>query len=306
MTQASKLAKIVLITGLSGSGKSVALRALEDNNFYCIDNLPPSFIPAVTQQLHDKGAHHIAVAVDARTGTDIHAVPRLIDELRQKAIDIRIIFLDAHDHELITRYSETRRRHPMSTRLGDMATVQECVQAERQAIAAIRPLADVIDTTDLLPATLRHWVLHTVGEEAAKITLIIETFAFKNSLPKDADLVFDARCLSNPHYDKTLRPLTGKDVAVQQFIQQDERSHEFIDDIEAYLRKWLPRYKKEQRSYITVAIGCTGGQHRSIYIAEALNQRLKNQPMSSVEHVLVRHRNGLAYQDEHSSTSSQT
>lgn len=283
--------KVILITGMSGSGKSVALRALEDSDFYCLDNLPPSFIPSVIDRLKTEGRSKVAVAVDARTGIDIVAVPKIVTDLRSQGTDTRIIFLDADDEAIVTRYSETRRRHPMSARQGESATVQECIQAEREAIGDIRPLADLIDTTDLLPTTLRRWVLETVNEKYAKLTLIFETFGFKTGLPNDADLVFDARCLANPYYDKNLRPLTGKDLPVQQYIQNDKRSDELLSDIENYLRKWLPSYQTEQRSYVTVAIGCTGGQHRSVYLAEVLFQRLKTKPIGSVENVLVRHRN---------------
>lgn len=283
--------KVILITGMSGSGKSVALRALEDSDFYCLDNLPPSFIPSVIDRLKSEGRTKVAVAVDARTGIDIVAVPKIVSDLRNQDTDTRIIFLDADDEAIVTRYSESRRRHPMSARLGESATVHECVQAEREAICDIRPLADLIDTTDLLPTTLRRWVLETVNEKYAKLTLIFETFGFKTGLPNDADLVFDARCLANPHYDKELRPLTGKDLPVQQYIQNDKRSDELLSDIESYLRKWLPSYQTEQRSYVTVAIGCTGGQHRSVYLAEVLFQRLKAKPIGAVENILIRHRN---------------
>ncbi|MDX1669176.1 MAG: RNase adapter RapZ, partial [Limnobacter sp.] len=218
-------------------------------------------------------------------------VPTIVTELRHQQIDTRIIFLDADDDALVTRYSETRRRHPMSSRLSENATVQECVQAEREAISDIRPMADLIDTTDLLTTTLRRWVLETVEEKYAKLTLVLETFGFKTGLPNDADLVFDARCLTNPYYDKSLRALTGKDLPVQQFIQNDNRSAELLNDIENYLRKWLPSYQTEQRSYVTVAIGCTGGQHRSVYLAEALLQRIDKKPLGTVQNILVRHRN---------------
>lgn len=283
--------KIILITGLSGSGKSVALRALEDANFYCVDNLPPTFIPPVVSKLSGEGQFKVAVAVDARTGRDIVVLPEIVGQLRRLEADVRIIFLDSSEDTLVTRYSESRRRHPMSARLGENATVQECVQAERDALDAIRPMADLIDTTDLFPNVLRRWVLQFVEERSAKLTVIFETFGYKRGIPKDADLVFDVRCLTNPHYDKALRPLTGKDKPVQDFIKQDARSEELLSDIENYLLKWLPSYQNEQRSYVTVAIGCTGGQHRSVYIAETLCQRLSTHKPEDVENIFVRHRN---------------
>lgn len=282
--------KVVLVTGLSGSGKSVAIRSLEDSHFYCVDNLPPSFIPQVISRLSSEGISQIAIAADARTGRDIVDVPQIVSALKASGTDVRILFLDADDETLVTRYSESRRRHPMSARLGEQATVQECVNAEREALAPLREIASCIDTSALLPNALRRWVLETVEEESAKLTLVFETFGFKKGLPSDADLVFDVRCLSNPYYIKSLRPLTGKDIEVQHHIQGDTRSDELIHDIEAYLRKWLPSYLNEQRSYVTVAIGCTGGQHRSVYVAETLAQRFTKNPLSEIESVLIRHR----------------
>lgn len=282
--------KVVLVTGLSGSGKSVAVRALEDSQFYCVDNLPPTFIPKVLNRLDIDGVEQVAIAVDARTGRDIVVVPEIVREIRAMGFDVRIIFLDSSDETLVTRYSESRRRHPMSQRLGEQATVLECVQAERLALDALKPMAATIDTSGLFPNALRRWVMQTVEADGAKLTLVLETFGYKKGLPTDADLVFDVRCLINPHYDKELRPLTGRDAPVEAFIKDDPLSAELVDDIEAYLRKWLPTYLKEQRSYFTVAIGCTGGQHRSVYVAETLAKRLGANPLSEVESILIRHR----------------
>lgn len=282
--------KVVLVTGLSGSGKSVAVRALEDSQFYCVDNLPPTFIPKVLNRLDIDGIGKVAIAVDARTGRDIVVVPEIIRELKTQGYDVRVIFLDSSDDTLVTRYSESRRRHPMSQRLGEQATVLECVQAERTSLETLKPMAATIDTSGLFPNALRRWVLQTVEENSAKLTLILETFGYKKGLPSDADLVFDVRCLNNPHYDKDLRPLTGKDLAVKQFIEADPLSGGLVDDIENYLRKWIPSYINEQRSYFTVAIGCTGGQHRSVYVAETLAKRLITRPLAEIESILIRHR----------------
>lgn len=282
--------KVVLVTGLSGSGKSVAIRALEDAHFYCVDNLPPSFIPQVVERLSSEGLTQLAIAADARTGRDIIDLPQIIQTLKARGTDVRILFLDADNDTLITRYSESRRRHPMSARLGEQATVQECVDAEREALEPLRAISSCIDTSALLPNVLRRWVLETVEGASAKLTLVFETFGFKKGLPSDADLVFDVRCLSNPYYDKNLRPLSGKDIEVQLHIQADTRSDALIDDIESYLRRWLPSYLNEQRSYVTVAIGCTGGQHRSVYVAETLAKRFTTQPLSEIESILLRHR----------------
>lgn len=285
--------KVVLISGLSGSGKSVAIRALEDAHFYCVDNLPPSLIMPLIERLEHEGVTLIAIATDSRVGKDIVGLPTIITALRNQGIDLRCIFLDADDETLATRYSETRRRHPMSDLLGEQATVSECIQAEREALSDIKILANTIDTTGLLPNLLRKWTLESVSEQPAGLTLIFETFAYKGGVPSDADLVFDVRCLSNPHYDKNLRPLTGLDQPVREFIQADSRSAELLNDIEQYLRKWLPHYLEEQRSYVTVAIGCTGGQHRSVYIADTLANRLEMLPILEVEVILRRHRNPI-------------
>lgn len=282
--------KVVLLTGLSGSGKSVAIRALEDANFYCVDNLPPPLISAVLKRLDDQGHTQVAIAVDARSGKDIVDVPKVLVDLKNQGMDARPIFLDSDDDTLATRYSESRRRHPMSAQLGDQATVQECVAAERKALAPLKDLSNCIDTTALHPNTLRKWILDAVDSAKSRLTLVFETFGFKKGLPTDAELVFDVRCLSNPYYDKALRPLTGRDAPVIEFIEQDTRSAELLNDIEQYLRKWLPNYLMEQRSYVTVAIGCTGGQHRSVYIAETLAKRLGSAPLAEIDHILIRHR----------------
>ncbi|GLR27394.1 RNase adapter RapZ [Limnobacter litoralis] len=283
--------KIILVTGLSGSGKSIAIRALEDAQFYCVDNLPTPFIPKVVNHLHLAGVSNMAIAVDSRSGRDLIDLPSLITQLKEEGYDVRVLFLEADDDTLSTRYSETRRRHPFSVKRGEKATVAECVAAERETMQGLRGFADVIDTTALLPNTLRRWVLEAVEERPSRLTLIFETFGYKKGLPMDADLVFDVRCLSNPHYVKELRDKTGIDYEVQAFIREDERSNELLSDIEKYLRKWLPSYLNEQRSYVTIAIGCTGGQHRSVYIAEMLAERFSLFPIDEVESVLVRHRN---------------
>lgn len=283
--------KVVLVTGLSGSGKSVAIRALEDAQFYCVDNLPPTLISNVLNRLQSDGIDKAAIAVDARTGRDIVVVPEIVRTLRSLGMDLRVLFLDANDSTLSTRYSESRRRHPMSQRLSDNATVLECIQAERESLETLRENATVIDTSDLFPNALRRWVLQVAEQTTAKLTLVLETFGYKKGLPTDADLVFDVRCLSNPHYDPALRRQTGKDAAVKAFIEEDSRSSELLLDIENYLRKWIPSYINEQRSYFTVAIGCTGGQHRSVYVAETLAQRLNTNRLSEIDHILIRHRN---------------
>lgn len=283
--------KVVLVTGMSGSGKSVAIRALEDAYFYCIDNLPPALIPQAIHDLQKSGIAALAIAVDSRTGKSIDKTPDTIAALRSQGVDIRVLFLDADDQTLVMRYSETRRRHPMSAQLGEQATVQECVEAERLALGPLRTGAACIDTSGVLPNILKGWVTRVVEGPQSRLTLIFQSFGFKKGLPTDADLVFDVRCLTNPYYDKALRPLSGLDLPVADFIANDTRSEALINDIETFLRRWLPAYLSEQRSYITVAIGCTGGQHRSVYVSEALKKRLAAAPLPEVENLLIRHRN---------------
>ncbi len=282
--------KVVLITGLSGSGKSVALKALEDRGFFCIDNLPPDFLSPVINRLEEDGRGEVALAIDARTARYLKALPGHISALRLSGHDVKVVFLDTDSETLITRYSETRRRHPASADLGETATIQECVEYERETLAVLESLGDRIDTSGILANTLRQWIEQIVEAKPASLTLILETFAFKRGVPLDADLMFDARCLPNPYYDKALRLQTGRDADVQAFFKTHPGVDELINDIEAFVRKWLPRYLNEQRSYLTIAVGCTGGQHRSVYVSEQLAHRFRTRMPDGAQTLLVRHR----------------
>lgn len=282
--------KVVLISGLSGSGKSVALNALEDEGFFCIDNLPPDFLPDLVARLDHLGHRHVAVAIDARMGGLLRSLPSYIDTLRNLGHDVRLLFLDADDDIIIVRYSESRRRHPAQAQLGGNANLSECVRFEREALSGIESLGDRIDTSALQSNALRLWIRETVNAKPSRVTLILESFGYKKRTPTDADLVFDARCLPNPYYDRQLRPLTGQDPAIAAYFSERPLVNEFIGDLETFVRKWLPRYQMEQRSYLTVAIGCTGGQHRSVYVAEQLGQRFRDNPPDTVEVTLLRHR----------------
>lgn len=282
--------KVVLISGLSGSGKSVALNALEDQGFFCIDNLPPDFLPDLVSRLDHQGQRNVAVAIDARMGGLLRSLPGYVDTLRNLGHDVRVLFLDADDEVIVMRYSESRRRHPAQAQLGGNANLLECVQHERETLAGIEALGDRIDTSALQANALRIWINETVSAAASKVTLILESFGYKKRTPTDADLVFDARCLPNPYYDRQLRPLTGQDAAIAAYFSERPMVGEFIDDVEAFIRKWLPRYQMEQRSYLTVAVGCTGGQHRSVYIVEQLGQRFREQALDTVQVTLLRHR----------------
>ncbi len=280
--------RIVLVTGLSGSGKSVAIRVLEDAGYYCVDNLPPQFLLELASYLDRTGHHDVAVSVDARSEATLVDVPMMISTLRASGHDVRVLFLTASDAALVQRFSETRRRHPMALReleRGGASTVTEAISLER---ALLEPLAEIghsIDTSALHPNLLRHWVRQFVDSPRANLTLSFESFAFKDGIPVAADLVFDVRNLPNPHYDPELRPLTGRDEAVVAFLLAAPQVQEMINDIAAFIEKWLPSYVAENRHYVTVAIGCTGGRHRSVYIVEELARRFMRR-----ESVLVRHR----------------
>jgi UPF0042 nucleotide-binding protein len=286
--------KVVLITGISGSGKSVALKALEDQGFFCIDNLPPDFLAQVVHQLEKDGRPEAAVSIDARNVQHLKALPAVIQALKAAGHQLKVLYLDADTETLVARYSESRRRHPASYQLGDTATIQECVDFERDALSVFDTLGDRIDTTALLPNILRLWIEQAVVARPSRLTLVLESFAYKRGVPIDADLMFDARCLPNPFYDKTLRPKSGKDVEVANFFANHPSAEDLINDIEQFVRKWLPKYINEQRSYLTIAVGCTGGQHRSVFVTEQLLGRLQQHMPQEVQTVLIRHRSMVA------------
>jgi UPF0042 nucleotide-binding protein len=282
---------IVLITGISGSGKSVALRMLEDTGYTCIDNLPVRFLHEFIASTQDSGLERVAVAIDVRTPGDLDDLPGILTSLRAMGTALHVIFLDADDETLMQRYSESRRRHPLTDRLrqeGLDASLQDCIARERELLAPLRNQEHVIDTSDLAPGQLRAWVRDLVQTDRASVILTFESFAYKRGVPHDADLVFDVRCLPNPHYDAQLRPLTGRDTPVADWLAQFGSVEAMIDDIAAFIRKWLPLYMQDTRNYLTVAIGCTGGQHRSVYVTEQLARRFADHSP-----LLVRHRNPL-------------
>jgi UPF0042 nucleotide-binding protein len=275
--------RIVLISGLSGSGKSIALNVLEDAGYFCVDNLPVALLPRLVDVAAGSGHDHLAVAIDMRGGAGIAELPRHLEELRRASVDLRFIFLDARDDVLIQRFSETRRRHPLAD--AD-TTLAEAIARERDALDALSALGQHIDTSHLSPNALRTYVKDFAALDGRQgLTLLFESFGFKHGLPLDADLVFDVRCLPNPHYDPVLRPLTGCDAPVIAFLEAHEEVARMADDIRRFVGDWLPAYIRDNRSYLTVAIGCTGGRHRSVYLAEWLAARFRDQAQ-----VLVRHR----------------
>jgi len=274
--------QLILITGVSGSGKSVALKVLEDSGYYCVDNLPAHLLPGLADFLAAANQTLVAVSVDVRSGHTLEDLPTWLAELRRRSIDLRVLFLDAKTDTLVKRFSETRRRHPLSD---DTRTLPECIEAERELLAEVSAFAHHVDTSDLSPHALRAWVKDFVGLPGSGLTLLFQSFAFKNGVPLDADLVFDVRCLPNPHYDPLLRPLTGLDAPVVEFLRSDPMVQKMLADIWHFLDEWLPCYIRDNRSYLTVGIGCTGGRHRSVYLVEVLAPRFR-----SLVPVLVRHR----------------
>lgn len=282
---------IVLITGISGSGKSVALNVMEDAGYYCVDNLPPALLPALVYAVSEKGTKKIAVAVDARSAESLVELPVSVRHLREEGHNVKVMFLTSSTHSLVARFSETRRSHPLSHELrpgenpAARRTLIECIAEERERLSAIENLGHVIDTSELSANKLRAWVKELADLEHAPLTLFFESFAFKVGVPLDADFVFDVRAVPNPYYDLALRPLTGRDQPVIAFLDAQPSATEMLEDIRKFVEKWLPSFKTDNRSYLTVAVGCTGGQHRSVYMAERLGAYF-----GQTERVIIRHR----------------
>ena len=275
--------QLVLITGLSGSGKSIALNALEDAGYYCVDNLPVKLLPELVAFLAGAGYSRVALSIDVRSGETLEALPEHLNALHGAGTDVKVLFLEAKDDTLIQRFSETRRRHP----LGDSRrTLSEAIARERELLEEIAAFSHHIDTSELSPNVLRAWIREFVQVPAAGLTLLFQSFAFKYGVPLDSDMVFDVRCLPNPHYDPKLRPFTGRDAPVIEFCRSDVGVQKMLDDIRRFVDDWLPCFDRDSRSYLTVAIGCTGGRHRSVYLVEALAEFFR----ARHGRVLVRHR----------------
>jgi RNase adapter protein RapZ len=278
---------ILIISGLSGSGKSVALHALEDLSYYCVDNLPGGLLGDLLEEVSDLPERYprVAIGIDARTGPDgLERLQRLFDE-RGDHKALKLLFLEADKPILIRRFSETRRRHPLSTDGG----LEAAITLEAELMAPIRERADwVINTSESNIHQLRRQVWRTVGEsgEQDAQSIVLESFAFKHGVPRDVDLVFDARCLPNPHWEPNLRPRTGLDPEVREYLGSNQRVNDYFDELLAYIRRWSPALFEDQRSLLTVAIGCTGGQHRSVYLVERLGEALR----SMGQPIMVSHR----------------
>ncbi|MGZ8209178.1 MAG: RNase adapter RapZ [Burkholderiales bacterium] len=275
--------QLVLITGLSGSGKSVALNALEDTGYYCVDNLPVKLLPELVSFLAHAGYARVALSIDVRSGQLLEALPQHLAALRNAGTDVKVLFVDAKDATLIQRFSETRRRHPLAD--GER-TLPESIAREREILEDIANLSHHIDTSELSPHALRNWVREFVEVPTAGLTLLFESFAYKHGIPLDTDMVFDVRCLPNPYYDPRLRPYIGRDEPVIAFLEVDPGVRKMLADIRRFVEEWLPCFDRDSRSYLSVGIGCTGGRHRSVYLAEALAAYFRDRH----RRVLVRHR----------------
>lgn len=290
--------EVVLITGISGSGKSVALHALEDAGYFCIDNLPPELLPDFLRIERDRSDRRVAIAVDVRSAGSLPHLLPLIDRLRGEGVGIRSLFLDASTDALVRRFSETRRPHPLSTtaapaRAGtdpsDPASdgrraLVDAIELERELLGELREVSTVIDTSQLRPAQLRLWLRDLVGAPHGSLTLVFESFAFKHGVPLDADFVFDVRVLPNPFYIRELRPFTGRDAGVADYLAAQPEVPEMLSQIGDFILRWLPAFENDQRSYLTVGIGCTGGQHRSVYLAEQLARRFRGHCATLLRH----------------------
>ena len=285
--------QFVLVSGLSGSGKSIALDVLEDAGFYCVDNLPATLLLDTARFLDTGGHTRVAVSVDARS-IAISSLPARLEELKALGAECTVLFLEASGETLLRRFSETRRSHPLTQGGKENGlTLSEAIERERTLLADVSGLGHRIDTSSLQPRVLRNWIKDLLGLGGGSLTLLFESFAFRDGIPLDADWVVDARMLPNPHYEPGLANLTGRDEAVIAYLEKQEKVGAFLEDVRTFLARWLPEVRRENRNYLTVAIGCTGGRHRSVYLAERLAAAFRGD-----WRVLVRHR-GLAKIDEH-------
>ncbi len=290
---------VILVTGTSGSGKSVALHALEDAGFFCVDNLPPELLPAFLQLERQREPRRVAIAVDARSAASLPQLVPMIGQLQADGVQIRSLFLDAGTDTLVRRFSESRRPHPLSKSASPVAgrlpadpvgstdgqrALIDAIEYERDLLEDLREQSTVIDTSQLRPPQLRLWIRNLVEANDAQLTLVFQSFAFKHGVPLDADYVFDVRVLPNPYYVRELRPQTGRDTAVAAYLEQQPEVGEMLTQIHDFLVRWLPAFEADQRSYLTVAIGCTGGQHRSVYFVDTLARRFASRAVTLVRH----------------------
>ena len=281
--------KLTIVSGLSGSGKSVALHTLEDEGYYCIDNLPANLLPDLMTQLrnsHGETYNNVAVGLDARSDSSgLKAFPEILQRLRDDNLQVEILFLKTRTDALLRRFSETRRKHPLT---GSDRPLVKAIELEKGLLVELLDQADmIIDTTQLNLHQLRQQIANVViGRKHNTMALQFQSFGFKHGIPGDTDFIFDVRCLPNPHWEPSLRPKSGRDQAVADFLEQHPSVEKMCESIQTYLSTWVPCFESENRAYLTVSIGCTGGQHRSVYIAE----RLKKHFSTVMEQVSLRHR----------------
>jgi RNase adapter protein RapZ len=282
----SDSADVVLVAGVSGSGKSVALGALEDSGYFAVQNLPPGLLTALLVEMRGAGFPHVAVSFDMRLAGQFYVLPIAVRTLQSEGVRARILVLEAKEDTLIRRFSETRRHHPLAEQMG--MTLSEAIRFEQEQLFPLVDVSTRVDTSGLSSHSLRTWIRDWSGAPtgtAPSLGLVFESFGYKHGVPLDADLVFDARMLPNPHYETGLADRTGRDAEVESFLAPIPDVQRFIADVEAYVRKWLNSYRQDNRATLTVAIGCTGGQHRSVYVVEQLAKRFAPQVP-----VLTRHR----------------
>ncbi len=290
MDTANTAMEIVLITGMSGSGKSVALHALEDAGFYCVDNLPPELLLDLVDLEQKHHATRVAIAMDVRSATSLPLVPHQLEVLRERGITVRSLFLDSNTETLVRRYSETRRKHPLSqsdtghSEQDNRRALVEAIELERTLLGTLREQAHVIDSSIIRPTQLQGYIKALTTVPGMQLTLVFESFGFKRGVPSDADYVFDVRMLPNPHYEPTLRHLTGRDEPVITYLRAQPEVDLMLHHIAHFLDNWLDALVRDHRSYVTVAIGCTGGQHRSVYLVEQLTQRFSAQWITLKRH----------------------
>lgn len=271
--------EMVLITGMSGSGKSVALHALEDAGYYCVDNLPPELLLPFVALEREHGAAKVAIAMDVRSATSLPLVPQQLRQLRDAGVTLQSLFLDASTETLVRRFSETRRLHPLSRidASDQHRALVDAIELERELLSEMREQAHVLDTSMIRSSQLQGYVKSLISAPSKQLTLVFESFAFKRGVPMDADYVFDVRMLPNPHYESGLRDLTGRDQPVASYLKSHAEVGDMFSQIQQFLNHWLHALVRDHRSYVTVAIGCTGGQHRSVYLVEELAAAFSDQ-----------------------------
>jgi len=278
--------RLIVVSGMSGSGKTIALRTLEDLDYYCVDNMPSALLPAFVAEVAQAGLHQrLAVGIDVRNrAADLNKLPQVLAGLAGGGIEHTLIFLDARDEVLFKRYSDTRRRHPLT---GEGLSLSDAIARERKLLKPLASIADrVIDTADLNVHQLRRLIATELGMAGGPLSLLFESFAYKRGVPPDADFVFDARCLPNPHWDAPLRPLSGRDAAVRTWLEGKPEVLQYLAQVRDFLDTWLPRFEAENRSYVTICVGCTGGRHRSVYLCERLAEHFR----AARDQVLTFHR----------------